>query len=128
MGIPNAHTTTTAERTTHTHTHTFFSNKVVTSMRTSEYMVLISLRAKRVYRNGGTSMRSSESMGLISLRAKRVYRNGGTSIILSQPSIYTGIPRPHSWELAALKGVANSHRRSGWYARVDWVPVCQSTG
>ena len=104
MGIPNAHTTTTAERTTHTHTHTFFSNKVVTSMR------------------------SSESMGLISLRAKRVYRNGGTSIILSQPSIYTGIPRPHSWELAALKGVANSHRRSGWYARVDWVPVCQSTG
>ena len=61
MGIPNAHTATTAERTTHTHTHTFFSNKVVTSMRSSETMGLISLRAKRVYRNGGASMRSSET-------------------------------------------------------------------
>ena len=51
-------TTTTTAETTHTHV---LANKVVASMRSSETTGLISLRAKRVYRNGGTSMRSSET-------------------------------------------------------------------
>ena len=59
MGIPNTRaTTTTTTETTHTHV---LANKVVTSMRSSESTGLISLRAKRVYRNGGTSIRSSET-------------------------------------------------------------------